>query len=167
MEPIIENVKADVEEKKQETNDFTTNSYEVMDKTTSRDPAFGTLEDKEIESLSIDNVDQQVLALKEGKADFEELNGVNKEPNQLVDLIISPLPEEPIISSEEQAVVSKVEKDGKVIKIPHIEFIFGDKLLMFEDCYPLVPSQQLIHWTEPMLDSDIRRSQSSILLLHG
>lgn len=31
MEPVMENVKADVEEQKQEKNDFTTNSDEVTD----------------------------------------------------------------------------------------------------------------------------------------
>ena len=77
------------------------------------------------------------------------MNVDNKEPDQLVDFIISPLPEEPIIkSSEEKAIVSQVEKDGQVVEIPHIDFLFGDKLLMFEDYYPLVPSQQLIHSTD-------------------
>ena len=82
---------------------------------------------------------------KKKKRDFEDLNVVNKEPDQLVDLIISPLSEEPIKSSKEQAVVSKVEKDGQVVETPHIDFIFGEKLLMFKDCNPLVPSQQLKH----------------------
>ena len=39
-------------------------------------------------------------ALKEEKADLEELNVVNKEPDQLVDFIISPFPKEPIKSLE-------------------------------------------------------------------
>ena len=77
VEPVMENVKADVDEQNQEeTNDFPTNSDEVIDKSPP-DPTLGTLEDKEIDSLSITNDDQQVQAPKEEKSDFEELNIVN------------------------------------------------------------------------------------------
>lgn len=40
-------------------------------------------------------------APKEEKVDFEELNVVNQEPDQLVDLIIYSIPREPIKSSKE------------------------------------------------------------------
>ena len=40
--PIMENVKDDVEEQKQETNDFPTNSNEVIDKIPPPEPTLGT-----------------------------------------------------------------------------------------------------------------------------
>ena len=100
VKPVMEIIKAKVEEQKQETNDFPTNSDEVIDKNPPPDASLGTLEDKEIDSLFITIDDKQVQALKEEKADFKELKVVNQEPNQLVDFIICSIPEEPIKSSK-------------------------------------------------------------------
>lgn len=57
VEPVMENVKADVEEHTQETYDFPTNSDEVIDKIPPPVPTLGTLDGKEIDSLSINNDD--------------------------------------------------------------------------------------------------------------
>ena len=44
--------------------------------------------------------------------------------------------------------VQEVKKDEeRVIDIPHIDFIFGDRLLVFEDYDPLIYCQQLMHPT--------------------
>ena len=67
MEPVMEIIKSEVAEQKWETNDFLTNLDEVIDKIPPPNPALGTLEDKEFDSLSIHNDDQEVQALKENR----------------------------------------------------------------------------------------------------
>jgi len=46
MEPVMEIIKAEVEEQNQETNDFPTNSDEVINKTPPPDPTLGTFKDR-------------------------------------------------------------------------------------------------------------------------
>ena len=142
VEPIMENVKADVDEQNKKTNDFPTNSNEVIDKTPP-DPTLGTLEDKEIDSVSINNDAKQVQAPKEENADFEELNVVNQELDQPVDFIICSIPKEPIKSLKEQAIVSKVDKEDQIVEIPHIDFIFGNQPLISKYCVQLVQINDL------------------------
>ena len=103
------------------------------------------MEDKEIDYLSLNNDDKQVQALKEENADFQELNVVNQEPDQLVDFLICSIPEEPIKSSKEQTIVSKVEKEYQIAKVPHIDFIFGNQPLISEDCEQIVQIQKSKH----------------------
>ena len=66
------------------------------------------------------------------------MNVVNHEPDQLVDFIICSIPEEPIKSSKEQAIVLKVEKEDQIVEVPHIDFIFWNRLLISRDCEQIV-----------------------------
>ena len=75
---------ADIKEQKQEIDDSTINSNEVIDKTLPKDSTSDELEAKETD------------------AKIEELSMVRKESNHLMDLIISPLSEKPIKSSYEK-----------------------------------------------------------------
>ena len=113
----MEIIKAEVEEQKQETNDFLTNSDNVIHKTPP-DPTLGTLEDKEIDSLSINTDDKQVQAPKEEKADFEELKVVNQEPDQLADFIVNSIPEKLIKSSGSRLLFPRLKKKSKSLRFP-------------------------------------------------
>lgn len=75
----MKNVRADIEEQKQETDDSTINSDDVTDKNPSKDSTSDELEDK-----GTDNVDQKIQAAKETDTNIV----VNKESAHLMDLII-------------------------------------------------------------------------------
>lgn len=62
-----------------------------------------------------------------------------------MDLIISPHPEQPIKSLEEQAIDREIAKENQIIEVPHFDFIFGDRRLIFEDCEQMVQIQHLKH----------------------
>lgn len=53
--------------------------------------------------------------------------------DQLMNHITSPLPEEPIESSEENTIGQEIAKEEKVIEVTHIDFIFGNQPLKLED----------------------------------
>ena len=71
VEPVLEIIKAEVEEQNQDTNDFRTNS------------------------------DEEVQAPKEVQVVYEELKVVNQEPDQLVDFMINSILDESIKSLKE------------------------------------------------------------------
>ena len=55
-----------------------------------------------------------------------------------MDPIVSPFPEKRIISSRETDIAKDFLNEEQVIEVPHIDFIFGDKLSFLEDCDPLI-----------------------------
>lgn len=58
-----------------------TNSSETGIKTSEMDHLLDELEDKETESLSLDNVDQKMQVAKEEKGNIEDLDMVSKKTN--------------------------------------------------------------------------------------
>ena len=121
MEPIVENVKTNIDEQKHETVDFTINSF--------------------------DNVEQQLLSAKEETLNIKDMAIISKPTDRLMEPIVRPPHEKLIPSLEEKDIVKEVANKDQICEVPHIDFICGDKLLILEDCDPLIQRQQLIHLT--------------------
>eukprot|EP00268_Persea_americana_P042463 TRINITY_DN42496_c2_g1_i2.p1 TRINITY_DN42496_c2_g1~~TRINITY_DN42496_c2_g1_i2.p1 ORF type:complete len:159 (+),score=25.63 TRINITY_DN42496_c2_g1_i2:297-773(+) len=94
--------------------------------------------EQEREHKGIHSVDQPV------QVEHEETNGeeITKESNHLMDLIASPPPANPIRPLDEKAINQEITKDH-IIEVSHIDFIFGDKPLIFADCEHVIHIQNL------------------------
>ena len=94
----------------------------------------------------MDNVYQQVQATQEGDQHIEELEGICKPIELLIEeSIASTLPKRPAKASEEQAIDQEAANEHQVIEVPHIDFVFGDRSLMHSDCVQPVEIQKLMH----------------------
>eukprot|EP00268_Persea_americana_P027950 TRINITY_DN27197_c0_g3_i2.p1 TRINITY_DN27197_c0_g3~~TRINITY_DN27197_c0_g3_i2.p1 ORF type:complete len:175 (-),score=39.03 TRINITY_DN27197_c0_g3_i2:134-658(-) len=99
--------------------------------------------DKGSKFPSMDDDNQKMQPSKK-EENSEELEIVSKPTEHLMDLIVSPLPGKPISSPEDKDIDQEVVNEDQIIEAPHIDFIFGDRLLILEDCDPLVHYQQLM-----------------------
>eukprot|EP00268_Persea_americana_P054385 TRINITY_DN6228_c0_g1_i17.p1 TRINITY_DN6228_c0_g1~~TRINITY_DN6228_c0_g1_i17.p1 ORF type:complete len:143 (+),score=24.19 TRINITY_DN6228_c0_g1_i17:310-738(+) len=81
----------------------------------------------------------------QGQENIEDSEQVTKKIEHPVDLIVMPLPENPIASSKIKSIVSVVSQEDQVIKVPHIDFIFGEPRWIFNDHDLLVQRQHLKH----------------------
>lgn len=75
------------------------------------------------------------------------LDSVGKPTDQPMDLTINPLTDQQITSSKEQVTNREIAKEEQITEVPHIDFIFGNRLFMLEYCIPMAPSRQLMHLT--------------------
>lgn len=75
---------------------------------------------------SLENVDQKMQVAYEATKKIEDLKMVSKPTNHLIEPIVSPLLQQPVKPSEEQAIGQETAKESQVIEFPHIDFIFGD-----------------------------------------
>lgn len=61
------------------------------------------------------------------------------------DLIVRQLPKQSIKSSEEQPSDEEIEREEQVVEVSYLDFTFGDRVLILEDCDLLVLVLQLMH----------------------
>lgn len=73
---------------------------------------------------------------------IEESDIVSKGSDQLLVLIISPLPEPRSKSSEERAIDQDI---AQLIEVSHIDFALGDRPSILGECVQVVQHQQLKH----------------------
>lgn len=92
---------------------------------------------------SFDNGDQKMQATKK----IEKLDMARRPTEHPMDLIVGPHPEQPIKASEEHAINRDITKDNQVIKVPHIDYIFGDQdqPLILGDCVQTITIYKLKH----------------------
>ena len=81
--------------------------------------------------MSSNNIDQgnanpelQTVEEVQGLANIEDSDHVSKKIEHPIDLIVMPLPKNPIASSELKSTVPVVSQEDQVIEVPHINFIF-------------------------------------------
>ena len=75
---------------------------------------------------SLENVDQKMQVAYEATKKIEVLKMIRKPTNHLIEPIVSSLLEQPVKTSEEQAIGQETTKENQVIEVPHIDFIFRD-----------------------------------------
>ena len=119
MEPVVEDIKPRIDLSIQVTKGSITDQVACSFED---DHILENLKDKRTKS-----VDQQMQASEK----IKELSMVSKVFHHLIDLITSPLPEKPIKSLDEKAIDQEVAKEDQVIDIPHIDFIFKDRQLIY------------------------------------
>ena len=73
------------------------------------------------------NQEPQRVEEEQGHANIEDFDWVSKKIEHLVDLIVMPLPKNPIRSSEIKIIVPVVLHKDQVADVSHINFIFGDQ----------------------------------------
>ena len=71
---------------------------------------------------------------EQGQANVEDSDQVSKKIEHPVDLIVMPLPENPIRLSEIKSIVSEVSQEDHVVEVPCIDLIFRDQRWKLEDC---------------------------------
>ena len=124
MELVVEDIKPTIEMSKQVTTDPMTSSDQVA----------SSLEEDDIsenpKNKMTDCVDQQMQAKKK----IGDFNTVSKQIEHLMDLIVMPLLETQTMALKETYIVMEVVEEDQVIEVPHVDFIFGDRQLIFEDC---------------------------------
>ena len=76
---------------------------------------------------------------------------------------VEPPPEKPIQSSEEKDNGQEVSNEDQVIKVPRIDFIFGDCSIILRDSMQTIQIQRLMHLmvrSHIQAESKIRRSNA-------
>lgn len=66
-----------------------------------------------------------------------------------MDLVIIPLSEKPIGTSEDKSVIAKGPQDDLSVEVPYIDFIFGDQRWKPEDYDWMLKTQNLMHLMVP------------------
>eukprot|EP00268_Persea_americana_P060174 TRINITY_DN7459_c2_g1_i1.p2 TRINITY_DN7459_c2_g1~~TRINITY_DN7459_c2_g1_i1.p2 ORF type:complete len:125 (-),score=20.30 TRINITY_DN7459_c2_g1_i1:331-705(-) len=74
--------------------------------------------------------------------EIEDMDLMNSKSNHPLDLMI--VPKAPYKSSEGNH-IQLISKEDRVVEAPHIDFIFKNQPLIFENCNLLVKRQQLKH----------------------
>eukprot|EP00268_Persea_americana_P000107 TRINITY_DN10042_c0_g1_i1.p1 TRINITY_DN10042_c0_g1~~TRINITY_DN10042_c0_g1_i1.p1 ORF type:complete len:147 (-),score=35.13 TRINITY_DN10042_c0_g1_i1:363-803(-) len=73
------------------------------------------------------NQEPQKVEQEQGDANIEDFDQFARQSEHQVDLVEMPLPHNPITSSAIKSIVPVVSQEDQVIKVPHIDFIFGDQ----------------------------------------